>query len=441
MSEYFRKPIVKTLMLKGQEGQSIKEIKKTNTSGIVDTYTITLTDGTTSTFTVTNGKAISSISKTGTSELVDTYTIKFNDDTTSTFTVKNGKDGDGLQNLKVGGRNLIDGSDNLKAWAWNSGTGYQSTTDYGNDYATINVTAIGTGWHYISYNLNRLVIPKLKPNTDYTLSFKCEGAFHECEAVIQSGSAMYPITNSVKINVTNGIASAVLHTRDSIVSKQQIIYIFGVKKIGTFKLGRPKLELGNIATDWTPAPEDLAMKSDLATVATSGSYNDLKDKPTIPTVTNDLTNALKQNYDYAYNSVKADEAVTYTKHDEQFNTVLAKIFSGISTNSSRMRSVVKGKLVQVSFRIFLMGDLKIATQNATLNISFSDFGLPNMPSNVEFVEDQQIASLINSDHNLSMELEYILVAPKKIAITGFNKISTGNIKTLSISKTITYIAE
>ena len=32
----------------------------------------------------------------------------------------------------------------------------------------------------------------------------------------------------------------------------------------------------------------------------SGSYNDLTDKPTIPTVTNDLTNTLKSNYDTAY---------------------------------------------------------------------------------------------------------------------------------------------
>lgn len=56
MSEYFRKPIVKTLMLKGQEGQSIKKIQKTSTSGLADTYTITLTDGATSTFTVTNGE-------------------------------------------------------------------------------------------------------------------------------------------------------------------------------------------------------------------------------------------------------------------------------------------------------------------------------------------------------------------------------------------------
>lgn len=94
MSEYFRKPIVKTLMLKGQEGQSIKGITKTSTSGLADTYTITLTDGTTSTFSVTNGKGVSSISKTGTSGLVDTYTIKFNDDTESTFTVTNGADGE-----------------------------------------------------------------------------------------------------------------------------------------------------------------------------------------------------------------------------------------------------------------------------------------------------------------------------------------------------------
>ena len=94
MSEFFRKPIVKTLMLKGQEGQSIKGITKTGTDGLVDTYTITLTDGTTSTFTVTNGKEISSIDKTGTSGLVDTYTITFNDGTTSTFTVTNGAKGE-----------------------------------------------------------------------------------------------------------------------------------------------------------------------------------------------------------------------------------------------------------------------------------------------------------------------------------------------------------
>lgn len=90
MSEYFRKPIVKTLMLKGQKGQSIEGIKKTSTSGLTDTYEISLTDGTKKTFNVSNGKGIKSIAKTSTIGLLDIYTITYNDGTTSTFNVKNG---------------------------------------------------------------------------------------------------------------------------------------------------------------------------------------------------------------------------------------------------------------------------------------------------------------------------------------------------------------
>lgn len=40
----------------GADGNGIASITKTGTSGLVDTYTITYTDGTTSTFTVTNGQ-------------------------------------------------------------------------------------------------------------------------------------------------------------------------------------------------------------------------------------------------------------------------------------------------------------------------------------------------------------------------------------------------
>ena len=48
--------IFKTIMLKGANGNSIASIEKTSTVGLVDTYTITLTDGSVGgTFTVTNG--------------------------------------------------------------------------------------------------------------------------------------------------------------------------------------------------------------------------------------------------------------------------------------------------------------------------------------------------------------------------------------------------
>lgn len=49
---------IKIVMLKGERGQqgsSIENIEKTTTSGLVDTYTVTLTNGKKYSFNVTNG--------------------------------------------------------------------------------------------------------------------------------------------------------------------------------------------------------------------------------------------------------------------------------------------------------------------------------------------------------------------------------------------------
>lgn len=77
----------------------IQSIKKQETSGLNDTYRITLADTTTFDFVVTNGKGITGISKTSTGGLVDTYTIQYNDSTASTFTVTNGAKGDKGDNV------------------------------------------------------------------------------------------------------------------------------------------------------------------------------------------------------------------------------------------------------------------------------------------------------------------------------------------------------
>ena len=78
----------------GAAGATITSITKTSTSGLVDTYTVALSDGRNTTFTVTNGSSISTISKTSTSGLVDTYTVSLTDGSTSTFTVTNGAQGE-----------------------------------------------------------------------------------------------------------------------------------------------------------------------------------------------------------------------------------------------------------------------------------------------------------------------------------------------------------
>ncbi|WP_407462896.1 hypothetical protein, partial [Methanobrevibacter sp.] len=97
---------VKVMLLKGDSGSTIESIEKTGTSGLVDTYTITMSDGSKSTFTVTNGKEIVSVEKTGTSGLVDTYTMTFNDESTETFEVVNGN---GIASIeKTGTQGAVD---------------------------------------------------------------------------------------------------------------------------------------------------------------------------------------------------------------------------------------------------------------------------------------------------------------------------------------------
>lgn len=109
---------------KGDPGASVVSLVKTSTSGLVDTYTITFSDGTTQTFQVTNGEegekgdtgvGIASIIKTSTSDLIDTYTITYTNNTQTTFTVTNGRDG-------IDGVDGTDGTDGI------DGVGFESVS-------------------------------------------------------------------------------------------------------------------------------------------------------------------------------------------------------------------------------------------------------------------------------------------------------------------------
>lgn len=83
-------------------GSTIESIGKVSTSGLVDTYRITLQQlpsesaPTMFTFTVTNGKGITSITAISAQHnpgTFDTYAINFNDNTSTTFQVYNGTNG------------------------------------------------------------------------------------------------------------------------------------------------------------------------------------------------------------------------------------------------------------------------------------------------------------------------------------------------------------
>lgn len=72
-------------------GNGIASITEVGTVGLVTTYRITLQDGGTFDFDVTDGRSIVSITKIGTVGLVDTYRIAFNDGPAFDYTVTNAR--------------------------------------------------------------------------------------------------------------------------------------------------------------------------------------------------------------------------------------------------------------------------------------------------------------------------------------------------------------
>lgn len=111
----------------GEPGNGIVSITKTGTSGNVDTYTILFTNGTSTTFEVTNGTSIATIEKTSTSGLVDTYTITLTNGDTSTFTVTNGEDG-AAATIDVG--TTTTGEPGTNATVVNVGTSSEAVFDF-----------------------------------------------------------------------------------------------------------------------------------------------------------------------------------------------------------------------------------------------------------------------------------------------------------------------
>ena len=94
-------------------------------------------------------------------------------------------------------------------------------------------------------------------------------------------------------------------TRENIISGENYPTIFGkIKKFfsdlkavafsGSYNdlTDKPSIPSAQVNSDWNASSgvAEILNKPNLATVATSGSYNDLSNKPTIPTKTSDLTN-------------------------------------------------------------------------------------------------------------------------------------------------------
>lgn len=247
-----------------------------------------------------DGKGVVSITKTGTSNNIDTYTITYSDNTTSIFTVTNGRDGSDAEwffginnpttvtNATIGSMYLnTTTSDVYKCTNIVSGT--QTWTYVGNlADGVINNIEIGgrnllrvtpsvySPTEYLGYKLS--LTENLQANQTYTLQLWDIDVFHSGKTDNNIGIGAYwgGSSNLLKEWIGTSYFNNLHHAdyltttftvtasqaSQSVASNAQLwIHNSPPTASGTkeISIGKWKIEKGNIATDWSLAPEDVVL--------------------------------------------------------------------------------------------------------------------------------------------------------------------------------------
>ena len=260
------------------------------------------------------GNGISSIVKTGTVDLVDTYTITMTDGSTYNFTVTNGKDGSATieagTGININGdvisvdQTVVALKNELNQYLKDNDLNYSGT--FRGKAVYVKAEGAYTSTSYGDGSIGRS-IPN-QPGYTYTLPDK-SGTFAMTSDIITSYNDLtdkpsIPTKTSDLTNDSGFITTAALTSYVTTTQLEDALDDYALKTDIPTDVSELNNDAGYTTQTWVQNQgystfsgdyDDLTDKPDLSVYelkseAFSGDYNDLTNKPTIPTATSQLTN-------------------------------------------------------------------------------------------------------------------------------------------------------
>ncbi|WCG23668.1 phage tail protein (plasmid) [Vagococcus lutrae] len=165
------------------------------------------------------------------------------------------------QNIEIGGTNLIpDTNYSKKPEAWN----YSVVTvidDTPNNYVNVKresgvgtVGVVSQGNHHFMNNETYSLSFELRTDNLKSLSY--------CYAISPQGNVRFDgMSDEIQV-IKDGKWHKYIYTFTTWFTREKSRILIGGQESSSFDLRRLKLEKGNVATDWTPAPEDIQSELD-----------------------------------------------------------------------------------------------------------------------------------------------------------------------------------
>lgn len=170
-----------------------------------------------------------------------------------------------FNNLQIGGRNLLlNTNKGVNGWRWTANGGVQSLTEYNSGtYSVKCVQAIiktpSPGYCILLFgNINR---NKLQTNKQYTLSFdiysSASGKTDICYAqdTREQNCGWFGTCNYKAQTWVHFVGTVTFNSVNP--NQNQYLYFTDINVAGSWIIANLKLEEGNKATSWTPAPEEI----------------------------------------------------------------------------------------------------------------------------------------------------------------------------------------
>lgn len=326
-----------------------------------------------------------------------------------------------VNNLQIGGRNLIPGTNmgtNGFRYAKADGAGTVSEVDVLNvKGCMVTITTPSTSWKMILRTLDLSLIEK---NTQYTLSFDILSTVNNSlsVAIMDANGTNNKASFASKSVIANTwyhyVATA---TTNSVENSNQCLYITGISEAGSYSFANLKLEKGGKATDWTPAPEDVENYTDTAINLLSQNLSSIIDQSST-----DIRMEVSEKYytkgEAAQLASNMSTEFTQTKNEFEFK------FDQFSQSVDDLASGTGAQFTEISKYIrFIDGDIVLGESGSELVLKIQNDRISFMQNNVEVAYFSNRKLYVNDGEYInSLKIGNYAFVPRQNGNLSFKKV-------------------